>query len=85
MPFSVVAGYQCFRGLCSLHLQVDFTLCPFPITIYFTLNVEEARSSKMMAFYCNTTQHHNLEHLNLNVMLILFSLVSRVILVDPYK
>jgi len=59
MVFSVVTlhtdvvGYQCFGGLCCLHL-------------HFTLKMEAARSSEMLVFYHIITQHHNSEDHNTN-------------------
>jgi hypothetical protein len=32
-----------------------------------SLTMEAARSSEMLVFYCNTTQHHHTEHLHMNV------------------
>jgi len=47
-----VVGYQCFRGLCCLHL-------------HFTLKMEAAWSSKMFVSYI-TTQCHNTADCNLS-------------------
>jgi len=38
----------------------------FPSAIHFTLQMEAARSPKMLVLYCNTTQCHNPEDLILN-------------------
>jgi len=53
MPCRAAVGYQCLRGPCCLHL-------------HFTLEMEKARSSKMLVVYHNTTWHHNPEDFNLN-------------------
>jgi len=44
-----------------------FIYAPFPSVIHFTLKMEAVRSSKVLVSYCDTTLHHSLEDLNLNV------------------
>jgi hypothetical protein len=53
IPCSVAVGYQHFGGPCYLY--------------HFTLKMEAARSSEILASYCNTTWHHNPEDLDLNL------------------
>jgi len=60
-PFLLPIGCQSLPML-ILHAYI---CAPFPSTIHFTLKMEAARSSETLVSYCNTTQHHNPEDLDM--------------------